>query len=1206
MSGVEEPVTRGQNGPATSQAEPARRDGETLKKDRSAPRTMPDMNLNGMDGHDEEESEPAAGRINDRGEVIDDDGQPVGKVTGGEPGKFAGYIVTQEGDILDDDGNTVGTAEPLEDKESALNYTTRPDEESEKSRGDEAKGAKDTMDKAGEDAKNTAEGAAGNAIGTQDGTGAAMDTAKDTAEGAKDTAGGAVDDTAKDTAGKAGDTTEDIKDTGEKTAEGAKDAAKDVTGAQEDTGAMGDTAKDTAGKAGDTAEQAKDTAEGATGEVKGAKLGAQRMDESVSALNLASKAQNISEEGAAHTGLPPLSASIANKVVAMYEGPFTIKDDGKVTDQAGEVLGKLSSDSDIQDLVGKDVKGIDEEGNLLGQEDAVLGKLEIAPEGPMADRVKEEIPEAASRINALEGAGKEAAPVEIPSFPPDIAEKVIGMFEGPFTIAENGRVTDSKDNILGKLAEGIDPKDLAGKDIKSVDQHGNLLGDDEANLGRVDIAPDGDIAERIKKEIPEASEHLDAIEGMKKQAEIPDLSILEGLNINKAGNILDENGKPLGKVKSGDLEKLVGKAPDKDGKVHDDEGNVIGEVEILPEDIDKEHSPFEEFPGATVDKSGKVIFEERQVGAVVGDDWEELIEKKVNPEGDILDEDGNVIGHAERTDEADEEPLDYSILRDKKVNKIGNIVDENGVVFGHIIEGNPKALNGKKVADNGQIFDDAGQVIGKAEPIPDSEREDLKEHPPFEEFPNATVGDNGDIIFEGEKVGIVIEGDAKKLKGKTVDPDGDILDKSGNTLGRAERWEAESEPEVDMSPLIGKKINKAGNAVDENGDIYGRVIEGRLKSLIGKTCDKNGCIRDDSGDIIGKCEIISEAERESMREKPFSELSGCTVNKEGKIVTPGGDVVGRLVEGDGKTLAGRPVDEDGDICDKNGNALGHAERWEEPEPEKEISPMSGRKVNREGNVVNEDGDVIGKLTTGELSQCTGKKIDDDGDVVDQKGNTLGHCSLLEEIPEPTETEEERNERLKKEEDNEIAKKIATCIEQSIDKVKPICKMITERIDQEEAKSEEDRDEDALINAVRPLIEEGGKILTEANGVIRGLDPDGRISAQAKHHAAGHEATPEEYQLAELLKELSGTVTETIEGAKRKLENLPKAKKALNPLWGLLSNPLAQIVAAVGLLLSGVLGLVGNLLGGLGLGNLLGNVIGGLGVSKALEGLGGLL
>lgn len=67
--------------------------------------------------------------------------------------------------------------------------------------------------------------------------------------------------------------------------------------------------------------------------------------------------------------------------------------------------------------------------------------------------------------------------------------------------------------------------------------------------------------------------------------------------------------------------------------------------------------------------------------------------------------------------------------------------------------------------------------------------------------------------------------------------------------------------------------------------------------------------------------------------------------------------------------------------------------------------------------------------------------------------------------------------------------------------------------------------------------------------------------------------------------------------------MPKAKDELNPLWGLLSDPLAQILAAVGLLLNGVLGLVGKLLGGLGLGGLVDNLLGGLGLNKILDGLG---
>ena len=111
-------------------------------------------------------------------------------------------------------------------------------------------------------------------------------------------------------------------------------------------------------------------------------------------------------------------------------------------------------------------------------------------------------------------------------------------------------------------------------------------------------------------------------------------------------------------------------------------------------------------------------------------------------------------------------------------------------------------------------------------------------------------------------------------------------------------------------------------------------------------------------------------------------------------------------------------------------------------------------------------------------------------------------------------------------------------------------------------------------------------------MIRGLDPDGRISANAKHKTASREATPEEHHLAEVLKDLTENVHKSIEKAKKKIAGMPHAKKELNPLWGLLAGkiartssnnmadiylePLGQILAAVGLLLSGVLGLVGKL------------------------------
>ena len=271
--------------------------------------------------------------------------------------------------------------------------------------------------------------------------------------------------------------------------------------------------------------------------------------------------------------------------------------------------------------------------------------------------------------------------------------------------------------------------------------------------------------------------------------------------------------------------------------------------------------------------------------------------------------------------------------------------------------------------------------------------------------------------------------------------------------------------------------------------------------------------------------------------------------------------------------------------------------------------MSGMRVNKEGEVRDENGDLVGRLTDGALGHCVGQEIDDNGNVVDQDGNKIGECTLLENIDEEEyegPSEEELAEAAKREEEREIAQKMNTICQQTLERVQPICKQIKEHMDKADRTPKDELDEEELVNNVKPLIEEAGRILQECNGSLRGLDPDGKIAAQAKGRQGTGEATPEEHRLAECLKEITTNVVTTVDDAKKKLNDMPHAKKKLNPLWGLMTQPLFQILAAVGLLLAGVLGLVGQLLNGLGLGGLVNGLLGGLGVNKLLGafGLGG--
>jgi hypothetical protein len=543
-------------------------------------------------------------------------------------------------------------------------------------------------------------------------------------------------------------------------------------------------------------------------------------------------------------------------------------------------------------------------------------------------------------------------------------------------------------------------------------------------------------------------------EGLKEGEKPP-----EGLTKVEPEPLTEEEKSRLTPGKDVDISQLTEQDIPKEGE------EALKEGEELPKDSEATAEGLQE--GKQVPKQGEEALKEGE--GEIGKEGKDTLQKgeEVPKEGEGLLEEGDEKGK-QALNEGDEVPKegeeavkegeeavpteelpDLSILKGGKVNKAGNVVNKDDEIVGRIKEGVIARLVGRRVDENGDIWDDSGKKIGVAELIPEEEREAmLKEPAPFEPFPDAVVDGEGYVIFNGERVGKVVEGDIKLLRGMKVDQEGDILNRGGNVVGRAERWEPEPEPElppepeVDRSILAGKRVNKVGNVVDNSGTIYGRVIEGDPKSMAGRMCDKLGNILSESGDIIGKAEVVPEGERAGLKEGPFAELSGCTVSKDGKVVTPGGDVVGRLISGDPKSLFGRSVDEDGDICDKNGNVLGKAERWEEEVVEKKKNPMSGRRVNREGNVVDEDGNIVGKLTTGELSICAGQDIDDDGDVVDTKGTTIGHVSLIQDIPEPKESPEDKETREQAEKDKKLAQQMAFCLTQVVDKIKPICEMIT--------------------------------------------------------------------------------------------------------------------------------------------------------------------
>lgn len=1015
------------------------------------------------DGEEEEEeyeddgTEEAvpAGSVDYKGDVIDEAGKVVGHVTGDKASELEGSIVDQEGDVLDQEGNVIGSASLLdglsqvEGTESALKkpmqeIDPRPEEDAtskvehaadeEKPELDAPFGVQDngeiTNAKGGIIGKIT-EGSPQELVGTSikeidhEGnlkveSGSVVghgEIQPELLEAHSGLTEGAVSklDSKVDGASAVGSHLPDQEKIGEKSATGSHVPSK-VDGAS----ALGSKHPgDSVVTPGESASQVGDKVEGAK-----SALGSQL------------------PEGVDQEGPEAPTSQLGDKV------------------KGGSAVGsKLSKAGELE--------GASTVGSKLSKAGSQL------PEEPELDSEGKPI----SKDLKLDAEGK---PIETPEEPQLDAEG------NP--IPEEPKLDAEGNPIPEELKLDADGKPIDTPEESKLDAEGKPI-IEEPKLdaeGKPIETPEEPQLDAEGNKIPESErEKLDEGVALPEEVEKPDLSILKGKKVNKIGKIVDENGNPFGQLAEGyDVKKLVGKKVDAEGNIWDDSGKVIGRAELLPEDEREAEpsAPFEDFPESVVDGKGNVTFQGQVVGKLIEGDAKKLEGKKVDADGDVLDKNGNVLGKAERYQEEEaipEEPVeeekpDLSLLEGKKVNKAGNVVDDQGKLFGHVTTGVLAKLVGKKCDAEGKIWGEAGKVIGTAELIPAEDR-DQSSIAEFEDFPGAVVDRHGNVLFEGQIVGKLTEGDARKLVGKKIDQDGEIVDRLGNVLGRAERWieeDAPPEPEpekVDLSALAGKRVNKAGNLVDGHGDIYGILVEGDAKKLAGRMADKNGHVFDEGGNIVGRAELVPESERSGQKEGPFAGFASPTVTKDGKVADVKGSIIGRIIEGDAKKLYGKEVDPDGDVLDKNGNTLGKAERWEEEEKPEATSPVKGRKVNREGNVVDENGDLIAKLTEGEVTKCAGKEIDADGDVYNSKGAVIGHVTLLDEIPEPVaepepepepvpepepeveeeveeepqETEEEKQERLLKEQDRKLAGQMAMCIQGSLDNINPVLRMISD-------------------------------------------------------------------------------------------------------------------------------------------------------------------
>jgi len=228
------------------------------------------------------------------------------------------------------------------------------------------------------------------------------------------------------------------------------------------------------------------------------------------------------------------------------------------------------------------------------------------------------------------------------------------------------------------------------------------------------------------------------------------------------------------------------------------------------------------------------------------------------------------------------------------------------------------------------------------------------------------------------------------------------------------------------------------------------------------------------------------------------------------------------------------------------------------------------------------------------------KSDDKGDQGSshKDDKSQGSDGVKGEAPEVQKAKQ--GDELSEEEIKKLELRIASIIEHGLDKIQPILKLITDNCTEAEEKQRRDElDEEAFVKTMKPLLEQGGSILQSILDQVKALDPDQKIQNIAKRKTEDSEASPEQQKIAKGLAELTSNVTKTIEDAKKKIANMPHAKRELGPLFNLLSQPLFQILSAVGLLVAGVLNLVGNILDALGLGGVVRGIIDGLGLRNIL-------
>ncbi|KAL4753456.1 hypothetical protein BDW72DRAFT_201579 [Aspergillus terricola var. indicus] len=551
----------------------------------------------------------------------------------------------------------------------------------------------------------------------------------------------------------------------------------------------------------------------------------------------------------------------------------------------------------------------------------------------------------------------------------------------------------------------------------------------------------------------------------------------------------------------------------------------------------------------------------------------------------------------DHTDISRQLPRSLSRLNGLAVSEGGRILDNDGCAVGKVVEGDPNDLVGQIVNGYGEILDEDGDLIGCVDPL----------------YEDAASDRGRDSRVWGDDPGV-------------------------DALGRGD-----ASPHMDLR----KKHYTSPEIVAETREFPENEMKLEMELPPPGVTEDQAQAGKEGIDTDGWFHDIST-------------LEGLTCNTLGEIITSDGITVGELVGGDAMRICIDELylDNQGQFKDGRGVVIGRArpllssqspvrsdagvveEAMPEPISEKKVLGAPGASSgeldeltsDKYGVVYDSSGRAVGRLAGRDRDEVhdrlTPRSLNADSKTVEDENEKTGWFSFDIEVrdaePEPEPEPYAKHARFDMQNltrvivndsgyiiDNEhLVGKMCSIVRQTGDSVDPLCRQITLDIEEANRKPKNRLAAERLVKDIRPLITSAGDILQDCNNTLRCLDPDNQIASTMKSYEHPYTvpgSMTSEYRLASLLKDLAQTVIDTITAGRHRLsemsKEMPCAGRKLNPLWTLLSNRLFNIITAVGLLHTGVIGMLSSLLKGPWLGKVLRRLLVGIGLDSVLGRLG---